>query len=206
MTYATIGGSAATLTDSHAAASATLPKFGTEFTVTYNSIHGKPKKTSEKVTYPGTVKPETLSEKGFVFGGWYMDEGCTKAFKASVPVASNMTLYAKWSVARTLKFDAKSGKMSPSSKNFADGEVVNLKDYTPTRSGYWFCGWFKDSKLTGRKLETIKMDANKTVYAKWKKEDTTNPKTGDTIGLAVGVLALTTVLGAAVVTKKKRTR
>ena len=207
VTYATIGGSAATLTDSHNAAVANLPKFGTEFTVTYNNMgHGKPKKTSEKVTYPGTVKPETLSETGYVFGGWYMDEGCTKAFKASVPVASNMTLYAKWSVARTLKFDAKSGKMSPSSKNFADGEVVNLKDYTPTRSGYWFCGWFKDSKLTGRKLETIKMDANKTVYAKWKKEDTTNPKTGDTIGLAVGVLALTTVLGAAVVTKKKRTR
>ena len=69
----------------------------------------------------------------------------------------------------------------------------------------WLGGWFKDSKLTGRKLETIKMDANKTVYAKWKKEDTTNPKTGDTIGLAAGVLALTTVLGAAVVTKKKRT-
>ena len=207
VTYATIGGSTATLTDSHNAAVANLPKFGTEFTVTYNNMgHGKPKKTSEKVTYPGTVKPETLSEKGYVFGGWYMDRECTKAFKASVPVASDMTLYAKWSEARTLTFKANSGKISPSSKNFADGEVVNLKDYTPTRSGYWFCGWFKDSKLTGRKLETIKMDANKTVYAKWKKEDTTNPKTGDTIGLAVGVLALTTVLGAAVVTKKKRTR
>ena len=207
VTYATIGGSAATLTDSHNAAVANLPKFGTEFTVTYDKMgHGTLKNTTEKVTYPGKAHPETLSEKGFVFGGWYMDKECTKAFKASVPVASDMTLYAKWSVARTLKFDAKSGKMSPSSKNFADGEVVNLKDYTPIRSGYWFCGWFKDSKLTGRKLETIKMDANKTVYAKWKKEDTTNPKTGDTIGLAVGVLALTTVLGAAVVTKKKRTR
>ena len=135
-----------------------------------------------------------------------MDRECTKAFKASVPVASDMTLYAKWSEARTLTFKANSGKISPSSKNFAKDEVVNLKDYTPTRSGYWFCGWFKDSKLTGRKLETIKMDDNKTVYAKWKKEDTTNPKTGDTIGLAVGVLALTTVLGTAVVTKKKRTR
>lgn len=207
VTYATIGGSTATLTDSHNAAVANLPKFGTEFTVTYNNMgHGKPKKTSEKVTYPGTVKPETLSEKGYVFGGWYMDEGCTKAFKASVPVASNMTLYAKWSEARTLTFKANSGKISPSSKNFAKDEVVSLKDYTPTRKGYWFCGWFKDSKLTGRKLETIKMDDNKTVYAKWKKEDTTNPKTGDTIGLAVGVLTLTTVLGAAVVTKKKRTR
>ena len=86
------------------------------------------------------------------------------------------------------------------------GDKTPAFNGTPTRSGYWFCGWFKDSKLTGRKLETIKMDANKTVYAKWKKEDTTNPKTGDTIGLAVGVLALTTVLGAAVVTKKKRTR
>ena len=48
------------------------------------------------------------------------------------------------------------------------------------------------------------MDANKTVYAKWKKEDTTNPKTGDDIGLAVGVLTVTSILGAAVITKKKR--
>lgn len=75
VTYATIGGSTATLADSHAAASATLPKFGTEFTVTYKSIHGKPKKTSEKVTYPGTVKPETLSEKGgfSAAGTWMRD-------------------------------------------------------------------------------------------------------------------------------------
>lgn len=202
VTYATIGGSAASVSGS--TATATLPKFGTEFTVTYNNQgHGKPTKTSEKVTYPGRVTPENLSEKGYVFGGWYMDKECTTAFKSSVPIAADTTLYAKWSVARTLTFKANSGKISPSSKNFADGEVVNLKDYTPTRSGYWFCGWFKDKDLTGRKLETITMDANKTVYAKWKKEDTTNPKTGDTIGLAVGVLTLTTILGAAVVTKKK---
>ncbi len=206
VTYATIGGSTATLTDSHNAAMAKLPKFGTEFTVTYDKQgHGTLKNATEKVTYPGKAHPEKLTATGYVFGGWYMDRDCTTAFNANVPVAANMTLYAKWSVARTLTFKTNSGKMSPTSKSFADGTVVKLKDYTPTRKGYWFCGWFKDKDLTGRKLETIKMDANKTVYAKWKKEDTTNPKTGDNSGWAMGILALTTVLGAAaVVTKKKR--
>ena len=207
VTYATIGGSTATLTDSHDAAVAALPKFDTVVTVTYNNKgHGKLKNATETLKYPDKAHPETLTETGWVFGGWYMDDGTfTTAFNAKVPVAADITVYAKWSVARTLTFKANSGKISPSSRTFADGEIVDLKDYTPTRKGYWFCGWFKDKDLTGRKLATIKMDANKTVYAKWKKEDTTNPKTGDNSGWAVGILTLTTVLGAAaVVTKKKR--
>jgi len=206
VTYATIGGSTASLTDSRTAASATLPKFDSEFTVTYNNMgKGTLKNPTETVKYPGKAHPETLTATGYVFGGWYMDQAFTTKFNANNPVAADMTLYAKWSVARTLTFKANSGKISPSSRTFADGEVVDLKDYTPTRKGYWFCGWFKDKDLTGRKLATIKMDANKTVYAKWKKEDTTNPKTGDNSGWAVGILTLTTVLGAAaVVTKKKR--
>ncbi|HCI64778.1 MAG TPA: hypothetical protein DFH97_07235, partial [Clostridiales bacterium] len=206
VTYATIGGSAATLTDSHDAATGNLPRLGSVFTVTYDNMgKGKLKNPTETVQYPGKAHPETLTATGYVFGGWYMDKEFTTAFNAKVPVAADITVYAKWSVARTLTFKANSGKISPSSKNFADGEVVDLKDYTPTRKGYWFCGWFKDKDLTGRKLATIKMDANKTVYAKWKKEDTTNPKTGDNSGWAVGILTLTTVLGAAaVVTKKKR--
>ena len=205
VTYATIGGSTATLTDSHDAAMAKLPELGAVFTVTYDKMgHGKLKNATETVKYPDKAHPETLTETGYVFGGWYMDKEFTTAFNANVPVAADITVYAKWSEAKTLKFEANSGKISPSSKNFAKGEVVNLKDYTPTRKGYWFCGWFKDKDLTGRKLETITMDANKTVYAKWKKEDTTNPKTGDNSGWAMGILTFTTILGAAaVVTKKK---
>ena len=98
--------------------------------------------------------------------------------------------------------------------NAAKGSTVDLAKYKPSRSGYYFVGWYRTKDLkSGTQVSVQSMkekyaDADGVihVYAKWKKMDTTNPKTGDTIGLAVGVLALTTVLGAAVVTKKKRTR
>ena len=154
------------------------------------------------VTVPFTVEPgykiKSLKISGVTATPMQLDDGSWVA-TATLPAVEEMV---------TLTFKTNGGKtMSP--LNVTKGTKItkgDLKDkYTPTRSGYWFCGWYKESTFK-TKVTELTVNEDTTIYAKWKKEDTTNPKTGDTIGLAVGVLALTAVLGAAVVTKKKRTR
>ena len=44
-----------------------------------------------------SVKPTTDPErKGYAFEGWFTDAACTTAYDFSAPVASNTTVYAKW--------------------------------------------------------------------------------------------------------------
>ena len=37
-----------------------------------------------------------LSESGWIFGGWYIDDRCTTLFDFSTPIKEDMVLYAKW--------------------------------------------------------------------------------------------------------------
>ena len=57
-------------------------------------------------------------------------------------------------------------------------QLADLSYYTTTKEGYKFDGWYLDQNLTN-KVTTLKMDADKTVYAKWiKKYTVTNNLTG----------------------------
>lgn len=45
------------------------------------------------------VRPADPSAPGWVFGGWYLDKACTKAYDFSSPVKSDITLFARWTAA-----------------------------------------------------------------------------------------------------------
>ena len=65
----------------------------------------------------------------------------------------------------TLTFDTNGGTaIAKVTKN--KGTTINLSDYTTTREGYTFAGWYADEGLTD-KVTSITLNANKTVYAKW---------------------------------------
>lgn len=65
----------------------------------------------------------------------------------------------------TLTFDTNGG--TAIAKVTKDkGTTINLSDYTTTREGYTFAGWYADEGLTD-KVTSITLNANKTVYAKW---------------------------------------
>lgn len=155
------------------------------------------------VTVPFEVEPgykvKSLKISGVTVTPMQLDDG-SRVATAELPAVEEMV---------TLTFKTNGGK-SIDPINVTKGTKITkdeLKNkYTPTRSGYWFCGWYEENTFKN-KVGNLTLNGDTTIYAKWKKEDTTNPKTGDTIGLAMGVLTLTTVLGAAaVITKKKRTR
>ena len=154
------------------------------------------------VTVPFEVEPgykvKSLKISGVTVTPMQLDDG-SRVATAELPAVEEMV---------TLTFKTNGGK-SIDPINVTKGTKITkdeLKNkYTPTRSGYWFCGWYEENTFKN-KVGNLTLNGDTTIYAKWKKEDTTNPKTGDTIGLAMGVLTLTTVLGAAaVITKKKRT-
>ena len=65
----------------------------------------------------------------------------------------------------TLTFDTNGGSaISKVTKN--KGTTIDLAQYAPTKSGATFEGWYADKGLT-KKITSVKLDANTTVYAKW---------------------------------------
>ena len=65
----------------------------------------------------------------------------------------------------TLTFESNGGSaISKVTKN--KGTSIDLAQYAPTKSGATFEGWYADKGLT-KKITSVKLDANTTVYAKW---------------------------------------
>ena len=186
------------------------------YTVTFDvQGHGTAPKAQTVDYGKKAATPKAPTESGYAFGGWYKDAACKQKFSFSTKITGDITLYAKWDEAYTLTFHTNGGN-TIKSINAAKGSTVDLAKYKPSRSGYYFVGWYRTKDLkSGDQVSVQSMkekyaDADGVihVYAKWKKMDTTNPKTGDPSfpELAAGLLALS-ALSLGVVTligKKKR--
>ena len=77
----------------------------------------------------------------------------------------------------TLTFETNGGSViSKVTKN--KGTTVDLAQYAPTKSGATFEGWYADKGLT-KKITSVKLDANTTVYAKWTETPVSSLPFGD---------------------------
>lgn len=135
--------------------------------------------TNNTVTLP--VAP---NKSGYTFDGWKSsaDNSVTQA-GAKVAVSGDTTFTAQWSkrssgshggsgssggsvsTTYTLTFETNGGNaISKVTKN--KGTTIDLAQYAPTKSGATFEGWYADKGLT-KKITSVKLDANTTVYAKW---------------------------------------
>ena len=121
--------------------------------------------------------PNNPEKEGFVFDGWYWDEGTfLRPFTANSlldePISGDLTVYAKWLPESLLTtnfeviFDTQGGSA-------VDTQTVLFRDTLsepnePTRLGYLFAGWFKDRNHTEEwNFITGKVENNMTLYAKW---------------------------------------
>lgn len=177
------------------------------YTVTFNVGDHGTAPAPQKVENGGkATKPENPTAKGWRFDGWYTDERCTAGYDFDKAVTANTTLYAKWTQLFTLTFETNGGTKIDSVEA-PDGSLVYLGSYKPTKSGYYFVGWYTDKNLTREsRVGYVRMDGNKTVYAKFAVADKTNPKTADPAlpGLALAVLSFSTVGLAAVGIQKRK--
>ncbi len=65
----------------------------------------------------------------------------------------------------TLFFETNGGSTIESIRK-AEGTIIDLSRYTPTKSSYNFAGWYLDAALT-QKVTSVELTGNMTVYAKW---------------------------------------
>ncbi len=71
-------------------------------------------------------KPANPEKNGFVFGGWYLDEACTKVFDFKTLLYENTNLYAKW-----LPFDLAGHHSVALYDNYSKIPLVSVSfDYT----------------------------------------------------------------------------
>ena len=141
-------------------------------------------------------EPEAPVEEGWQFEGWYKERECENKWDfSSDKVTQNTILYAKWTEVTvsphpiyTLTFDTNDGDKIDSVR-FESGTTVSLSEYTPTRTGYIFAGWYADEALT-ESVSSVIMNSDKIVYAKWMPVDSTTPQTSDHGGVLLWVALL----------------
>jgi uncharacterized repeat protein (TIGR02543 family) len=157
-------------------------EYRSKYTVTFDAGGGSPAtqtRTIESDATAGLNMPSEPTRSGYAFGGWYTARnGGGSEFTASTPVTANVTVYAKWTAAYTVTFNADGGDAGGSPGGLADEETrtvvsggsvgASYMPSAPTKSGYVFGGWYTarnggGSEFTGSTVVT----ANMTVYARW---------------------------------------
>ncbi len=67
------------------------------YTVTFDSNGGSGIEAQQVSEGGSAYQPDVPIRRGFVFGGWYSDNGFTNAYNFNSVLSGNITLYAKWS-------------------------------------------------------------------------------------------------------------
>lgn len=140
------------------------------FVVTFDNEGTKTTKTiaeGDKLT-----APTTQTKEDYRFDGWYYanNGGEAKWDFDTDTVTRAMTLTAKWVQTYTVTFETSGG--SAVGPVTVDAGSTATKPADPTKSGYTFGGWYKDSTLqTPWDFANDTVTADTTLYAKW----TANP-------------------------------
>lgn len=146
-----------------------------KYVVTYNANGGTCSTASKTVTYDstyGTLASPTRT--GYKFLGWYTSKSAGDNITASTKVTktTNHTLYAHWeALTYTLTFNANGGSVSTSSMKVTYDSVYGTLP-KPTRTNYYFAGWYT-AKTGGTKITSTTKNttaANMTVYARWEEK------------------------------------
>lgn len=166
-----------------------------------------PNPTTKTVTTPATkidALPSEPGMSGYHFGGWYTGRNANGIyFDASMPVYSNMTVYAYW-------YKYKVSFYSYSNDNPGSEELCALRGVTPPSetvstlpdppawTGHRFAGWYTATNGGGsRFILNTPVNADINLYAKWTTDIvyavTYDSNGGSAVGTQYVVLADSTV-------------
>lgn len=138
-----------------------------EYTFTLNANGGTVSSSSVSANYDASYTLPTPTRDYYTFAGWY--DGTKKYENGTWDKASNVTLTAKWTpVSYTITYNLSGGtNSSQNAKNFTvESSKISLKD--PTRTGYKFLGWYKESSYSTKVTEIATgSHENISLYAKW---------------------------------------
>ncbi|MDE6661287.1 MAG: InlB B-repeat-containing protein [Anaeroplasmataceae bacterium] len=108
-----------------------------------------------------------LSEDGYIFGGWFLDENFTQEAIAGKTIEQDTDLYAKWTKVYTITYNNLGHGAMPESLS----NVLALPASLPmlVEEGYTFGGWYLDAEFTTKAIENTSISEDVTLYAKWDK-------------------------------------
>ena len=137
------------------------------YTITFNS-NGGSSLSNETYDYNETVvAPNIPLREGYTFDGWYADESLNTKYVFDTMPASNLNLYAKWTIKTlTMSFESNGGSsVLPITSEF---ESQVLAPESPTKVGHTFKGWYKEASLsTIYTFPNMMTSENITLYAKF---------------------------------------
>ena len=159
------------------------------YTLTVDLNGGSGSTIGGEYTAGEVVNIDAGSRSNYRFDGWTSSKGGSFADASSASTtftmpAADTTITAAWSYIGgggsttdyyRLTFETNGGSEISSIRR-AEYTTIDLTDYTPTREGYEFTGWYADENLT-EKITSIRLTRNTTVYAGWE-EIKENPSTG----------------------------
>ena len=137
------------------------------YTVNFNSNGGSAVLSQGVADGGHAVEPNAPTKSGYVFMGWYADSGLTNVWNfGSDTVNGDMTLYARWVIARTIIFNSNGGS-AVQEQEVAEGSHA-VEPSAPGKGGYIFMGWYSDSGLSNAwNFGSDTVNGNMTLYAKW---------------------------------------
>ncbi|MBE6839488.1 MAG: hypothetical protein E7507_08140 [Ruminococcus sp.] len=145
-----------------------------EYTLTYDTNGGDlPAGARTTYTYDDVATLPTPTKTGYSFTGWRITASDSDTSIIGNLITGlnnnhgNLTLKAEWSVnTYTISFESNGGTTVSRIKQDYQSNVY--PPAAPTKTGYDFAGWYKNSDLSGDEYEFTTMPAEDfTLYAKW---------------------------------------
>lgn len=111
-----------------------------------------------------------LTENGYVFDGWYLDEALTVKAVAGMTILADTTLYAKWNKIEVREecsvfFNTNGGSQVPS-VSLKKGELVT-RPANPSKEHAIFKGWYLDNEYTTEFDFNSPVESNLVLYARF---------------------------------------
>lgn len=142
-----------------------------KYTVTFNSNGGSSVASQTVNSDQLIIQPTQPGKSGSVFAGWYKDPDLTIVWDfGKDKVVDNITLYAKWNTGAsnnyTVTFNTDGGSNVKTQNVVLNGLVS--RPANPTKDGYTFGGWYKESSLTTAwNFSKDRVTNHIALYAKW---------------------------------------
>ncbi len=113
--------------------------------------------------------PGAPTRTGYDFAGWYKDSGLSNAWNfSSDTVTGDTTLYAKWTLQTFAVSFVSNGGTSVSDITDVPYNTTFTEPATPSKIGYAFAGWYKESGLSNIwNFASDRVTVDTTLFAKW---------------------------------------
>ncbi len=149
-------------------------------TVTFNSNGGTSISVQSINSGATAAQPTNPTKTNYTFEGWYSDAALTTPFSFSTAITSNITLYAKFAIAKsTVTFNSNGG--TSISAQLINSGATATQPTNPTKTNFIFEGWYSDAALTTSFAFSTAITSNITLYAKFIPTVVINGKTYKTV-------------------------